>query len=69
MEGEVTNLFSSLIEGFTTISTWFWDTLPVFFEVITDNPLILWSFFFAVASGVLLLFLKLIRKFGFKQKR
>jgi len=68
MEG-AENILATVGSKVVEISTWFWETLPVIFASFINNPLILWSFIFAVASGVILLFFKIIRKFGFKQKR
>lgn len=60
---------SSVINGISSVSDWFWGLFTDFFTMITSNAVLLWPVIFAIVAGSVYLAVKVVRKFGLKGRR
>ena len=57
---------TDIVNGITSVSTWFWGLFEDFLDMITSNSLLLWAVAFAIVAGSVGLIVKVVRRFGVK---
>lgn len=62
-------VFTDIISGLGTVSTWFWARFTDLIDLIVANPLLLWSVVFAIVAGSVGVIMKVVKRFGIKGRR
>lgn len=68
MEGFTASL-TSLLDGITSAATWIWSIFAQLVDTVMSNALFALPVLFALASGGVMLAIKVVKKFGMRGKK